>query len=353
MTDTPYQLILANTQTQSDNCLWVMDESFPLSDVAKVAKQHTVITNRYDCYQAFKNTDHKVYFNDFELSNTITSPIDCICYRVSKEKTVTHHVINQAFQKLPINGELHLSGFKGDGIKTYIDKTKSLFGELVSLENGPNTAKYAVIRKTHESLDVLDDKQYVEPREIFTIGEQGVISKPGVFGWNKEDQGSLFLSDNLSSVLENSKGKLENVLDLGCGYGYLSLRAFHEQPLLRHARFTLTDNNAAAIHCATINTQAHKVHASVVADNAGQQLNERFDLILCNPPFHKGFDVSSDITEQFLKSTQRLLDKRGIALWVVNQFIGIEKRASTHFSNIEEVNRNKSFKLIALSKPKR
>ena len=92
--------------------------------------------------------------------------------------------------------------------------------------------------------------------------------------------------------------------------------------------------------------------ADVCADDCGNQLSGRFDLILCNPPFHKGFDVSNDISSHFVNAIHRLLNPNGAALVVVNQFVGIEKRASGKFASINELARNKSFKLIVLRKPK-
>ncbi|PIE41448.1 MAG: rRNA methyltransferase [Gammaproteobacteria bacterium] len=350
-TDIPWQLLFQKAQQVTRAILWLADESFPQQQPAiSNFHQHRVITNRYDVYANLKQ-HIAVAFSDFKHSDFTAADNTVIYYRVSKEKALTHYLINQAYQHLPLGGELHLAGYKGDGIKTYSDKAKKLFGETLDYENGANTAKYLSLKKTTTGNPLLDDKHYNSIQEIDAINGIPVQSKPGVFGWNKKDPGSQFLIACLGEFLAQVKHPIHKVLDLGCGYGYIALHAANHERL-QAATFTLTDNNAAAIECAQLNINHHGLNASVIADDCGSTIVERFDIILCNPPFHKGFDVNNDITSHFLANLKRLLSGNGKALVVVNQFVGIEKRAAQHFKWVNELARNKSFKLIVLSGPK-
>jgi 16S rRNA (guanine1207-N2)-methyltransferase len=87
----------------------------------------------------------------------------------------------------------------------------------------------------------------------------------------------------------------------------------------------------------------------VMADDCGGQLAPGFDLILCNPPFHQGFSVDGALTDKFLRQTRRLLSAQGMAVFVVNQFIALERAAQKYFRVIEPAGRNPSFKLIRLA----
>ena len=111
---------------------------------------------------------------------------------------------------------------------------------------------------------------------------------------------------------------------------------------------TLTDNNAAALHVARHNCELNNINADVIAADAGDQIQQTFDLILCNPPFHQGFSVDGDLTDKFILSTKRLLARHGTALFVVNQFIPLERKARQHFRQVNILANNGSFKLVTL-----
>ncbi|NQX92778.1 MAG: methyltransferase, partial [Flavobacteriales bacterium] len=42
------------------------------------------------------------------------------------------------------------------------------------------------------------------------------------------------------------------------------------------------------------NLQHHQIEHKVVATNCTAAVTEQFDLVLCNPPFHSGFQVEND-----------------------------------------------------------
>ena len=93
----------------------------------------------------------------------------------------------------------------------------------------------------------------------------------------------------------------------------------------------------------------NNVTGEVVADHIGASLTPGYDVILCNPPFHQGFDVERTLTESFLAASARLLKKRGQALFVVNSFIALEKVAGRYFGEVTAVADNKRFKLVLLT----
>ena len=137
---------------------------------------------------------------------------------------------------------------------------------------------------------------------------------------------------------------IANALDLGCGYGFLTIASNH----LPIQKRVLTDNNAAALTSARHNCAQLGLNAEIIASDAGQQLTSQFELILCNPPFHQGFSVDGDLTDKFLRSTKQLLAKQGVAYFVVNQFIPLEKKALVHFKIVKILAQNKSFKIVEL-----
>lgn len=330
--------------------LVVADEAFLLTRQPAKDAPLIFISNRFDIAENLRRRGHTVFYNDFDFTEVEAStqltdaPIDQIFYRVSKEKAITHHVINSAFKLLPSGGKLWLSGYKNEGIKTYLSKAETLFGEMSTAYNGGKTSRIAALIKTSTTSELLDDKHYEALRPVFELAGRPCFSKPGLFGWDKVDQGSAFLIEHLEDFLAGKTTDSLSVLDLGCGYGYLSIMASTHG----FKSYVATDSNAAALLACSKNLEHLAANARVIPDDCGQSLDESFDIILCNPPFHRGFETEPALTQLFLAQTKRLLKAQGRALFVVNQFIPLEALAAPSFKSIKVVAKNKSFKLVSL-----
>ena len=354
MIDPCFNLVLPHLQTPDADTLWVADENALGAAQALTARSHLqCITNRYDIYQEMRATGLAASFSDYDFSTIDDESLDCIVYRVSKERAVVHHVINNALRTLRPEGKLVLVGEKNDGIKGYADKAGKLFGmkapaKKTGLFYTANAVKKVRLEKENSEDYLLDDKNYtsLRPTGTLTVNSEAleIYSKPGQFGWNKQDQGSELLIKTAEQLFGNTKFP-ESILDLGCGYGYLSLSTKNWNTSVRAA----TDNNAAAIASSKMSFASAKMNVSVTADDCGTNILDTFDCILCNPPFHQGFNNDSELTKKFLKNAGRLIKKSGIALFVVNQFISLEVLAKPYFSTVKVVESDGQFKVIALT----
>lgn len=346
MRDQAIDSLLAALQPSAGETLLVADENtlaimtaIPRSDTLKI------ISNRYDVVSAAQTLGHDAYFSDFDFSAFPANSIGRILFRISKEKPVTHHVINAAWSLLSAGGTLLLSGLKNEGTKTYIEKCKQLFGNG-SLEKSGLVYTGRFCKETRQPCaPPLDDRHYREWR-LIQAPELDFFSKPGLFGWDKIDEGSRFLIEHLPACLQQHCPAPRTLLDLGCGYGYLTLMT-RQLPLIRRVA---TDNNAAALQAMQINARHYDMDVAIFATDAGATLQETFDLVLCNPPFHQGFSVDGTLTDKFLQQTHRLLQPQGCAIFVVNAFIGLEQKAAGYFSQVIPLGNNRSFKVLLLQR---
>lgn len=305
----------------------------------------SVISNRFDVYQNLQQSGLSCVFGDFDFSSIADSSLDTVFYRISKEKPVVHHVINQAAQKLKPGGQLIFCGYKADGTKSYFDKAKKLWhGSAALKKNGNNYTATLTLDLPPSS--TLDCKNYTQLRPCISINANSYLSKPGLFGWEKVDVGSQLLINTLPDILEDPSRKITSLLDLGCGYGYLTLATRHLNLDYRCA----TDNNAAALQACSANFDLANLAVDTVAADCAANINRKFDLILCNPPFHQGFSVDGDLTDKFLRSIHRLLDDDGVAVLVVNQFLPLERKAKELQFNCTALSLDGSFKVVALTK---
>ena len=121
------------------------------------------------------------------------------------------------------------------------------------------------------------------------------LTDNGVFSKTKVDFGT----DVMLRTFLNENKKLENIriLDIGCGYGVVSvvLKRFFEK-----AKILSTDVNERALELTRENIQKNnrtddfEVRKSFVFDN----ISENFDMILSNPPIRAGKQVIFEIYEK-------------------------------------------------------
>lgn len=337
-------LLLPLLATGGQRTLLVADENcidFPLQ---QLPPGQPLLSNRFDMVARAQAANLTAHFSDFDFSPWAPGSLDLIVYRLSKEKAVVHHIANRACELLAPGGELVVVGGKQEGIKTFAKTIGVLFGTAPELEKHGNLYRLTLVRGP-QSGPGLDDHHYPQLREIFSLNAQPVFSKPGLFGWDRIDAGSALLAQHLPVFLSGTGKTPQTLLDLGCGYGYLSLMAAQQGQF----HITATDNCAAAISACRHNFAAQGISGEVIAADCGDGIETRFDVILCNPPFHQGFGEERGLTEKFLANTRRLLTKQGRALFVVNRFVPLEGLAGKLFRGVEVVLENSGFKVVELS----
>ncbi|MBQ0799057.1 MAG: class I SAM-dependent methyltransferase [Porticoccaceae bacterium] len=365
---------------KTGSALLVADENCSEALLDSLPTHIQILTNRWGLYQHALDCGLTAYFNDFDFS-VLTSPPRIIYYRISKEKAVTHHVINQSFSVLPVGGQFILWGEKKAGVKTYIKKTNALFDDVVSAKKSGKDY-VAIWEKTAPQDSALadhslDDSDYPRLRAEISFGDKALFTKPGLFGWDKVDRGSALLIEHLDNFFAGFKTRPENLLDLGCGYGLLTAAAASRGI----SQVTAVDNCAAALLACEKNIlePCQALYKAAIAgamdgeseikifkgrviaadcraayaENFSQQINEKFDVVLCNPPFHQGFDTERELTEAFLATAARQLKPGGQALFVTNRFIALEKTAAGFFNQASTLAENREFRLTVMQNVKK
>lgn len=148
------------------------------------------------------------------------------------------------------------------------------------------------------------------------------VVMPSVFN-PKVPRTGEFLASQINSRLVKSDWE---VLDLGTGSGVCAVIA------AKHAqRVVAVDINAAAIRCAGVNALLNHLEHKVDlrhGDLFGPVADERFDLIVFNPPFMTGAPRddrdrawrSSDVAERFAAGLAFHLKPTGFALVLLSSF---------------------------------
>lgn len=178
------------------------------------------------------------------------------------------------------------------------------------------------------------------PSEIRTLNYKykdislSFFSDNGVFSKSEIDVGSAAL---VETVLSNINQKHLNILDVGCGYGFIGVTLSK----LLDSHVDMIDVNLRAIHLANMNVKNNKVDSCAFESNVYQNITNKYDLIVTNPPIRAGKEV---VLKILLEAKDHLLDSGG--LWFVirkNQGAKSVVKQLENFYDVSLLKRHKGF----------
>lgn len=249
-----------------------------------------------------------------------------------------------AHAALKPGGYLYLAGPKAEGIESVVGDARALFGQGATLAFRDHN-RIAVATK---QAGVTPPHWATEPGiapgtwQEFTATLDGtplrIASLPGIFSSEGLDDGTAFLLAHLGV----RSG--ERVLDVGCGWGAIGLAAARGGA----GAVDMIDSSLPAIAAARRNSAAAGVdNASAFPSDALSALgDQRYDLIVTNPPFHAGKGVSYDAAGAFIADARNHLTSRGRFLLVANAFIRYERAMREHFATVEVVAEDRRYHVL-------
>ena len=167
-------------------------------------------------------------------------------------------------------------------------------------------------------------------------------SDAGVFSKGDIDYGSRVLIEAMVIPSHAS------VLDVGCGYGPIGLSAAYLAP---EGHVTMVDINSRAVELARENAQQNGIRNVTVmeSDVLGALNDQKFDVILTNPPIRAGKAVVHQIFEEAYDH----LNEGGF-LWIVIQkkqgAPSAVAKLESLFSVVEEVGKDRGYRIIKAQK---
>ena len=164
------------------------------------------------------------------------------------------------------------------------------------------------------------------------------ISDNGVFSKNHVDFATDFM---IRTIYEEVKG---SVLDVGCGYGPIGICIAKKSNV---TKVTMLDVNHRALDLTKRNAEKNKVadKVNILESNGFENINEKFNVIITNPPIRAGKEV---IYKMYSDAKDSLVDG-GILYLVINKKHGAPstiKFLESLYGNCEVLDKKSGFNVL-------
>ncbi len=266
---------------------------------------------------------------------------DVIIVLISKSKPLNALLVHYAaslasLASLTETGtELWLVGHNKAGIKSQSGLLTDYCDKVIKTDSARHCVIYSGKANTRTTFQLDDYRQ----RHSIRTEQTGfdVISYPGVFAHGRLDQGTELL---LNTAAMPTHGSL---LDFGCGCGVIG--AHVSQLSQDSCRIDAVDHDAMALAASRATYALNNVCGEVMASDGLSAVQQRYDVVITNPPFHHGIRTTTDATHRFLDSVRDHLNDSGSLLMVANAHLDYPEWLKRHFRQTEVLARTGTYQV--------
>ena len=311
--------------------VWLSDTN----GIALMAAQQTLRTN------GIRNARVPA---DISVLPEQTAAFDVVVIDLPKGRKLARRWLVEAFTALRPCGRLYLAGPGDEGIQPATNDMEALFGNAVRIGFKQRNRIASATKQAHsETLPDWATEPGIAPgtwHEFTARVENATFqlsSLPGIFAYDKVDEGTQLLLQHLS-VPQHSR-----VLDVGCGYGIIGLVAERRGAM----QVDMVDVNTLAIAAARENIRRNgSANTRALVSDGLHMIHEQYDLVVSNPPFHVGKAVDYDIAHALIADSRRVLEPGGTLLIVANVFIRYEELMRSVYKKVDCVAENGQYRVL-------
>jgi 16S rRNA (guanine1207-N2)-methyltransferase len=282
--------------------------------------------------------------------DVVPGEVDLVVLLPLQNRDLNRRILLESVAALRDGGRLAIAGPNGGGIRTTISDAVALLGtpreevsrmkQRLAVFSAPSRAGSTPEWASEPGVSPGTWRPYP-----VMLGDERLelVTLPGVFSDDGLDAGTAMLLGNLPQVTGR------RVLDLGCGSGLLGIAAARAGA----ASVTMTDVDLLAVASARENiARSGVVNASAVASDLYASIrDQRFDVVLSNPPFHAGQRVDRDIAEGIVRDAPAVLDAGGEIVLVANRFLAYDRALRATFGGFERVASDEHYHVLRATRP--
>jgi len=290
-------------------------------------------------YSNLKNKIDQAKIAGISFSTKTKNEYDLVIVSAQKSREETLHKIAMGYQHTKMGGAFIIEGGRRNGIDSIIKNVSDIIP--IDYITSKGHGKIALLKlRSKNSKTFSNWSQLGNPVRNL----DGFFSVPGLFSYKRVDPASQFLSETFDKKITG------NVIDLGCGWGFLSSEALTKCEEITSIK--LIDNDSKAIRSAKLNIENPKATFEWMDISETLLTNKKFDTVICNPPFHYGSTKDIKLGLSFIDVSSHILKDSGKMLIVANVHLPYENIINKLFSKFNIIKQNKCYKIILASQPK-
>ncbi|TPI36390.1 class I SAM-dependent methyltransferase [Mesorhizobium sp. B3-1-6] len=171
------------------------------------------------------------------------------------------------------------------------------------------------------------------------VVDGGFKTKPGMFSFDRVDAGSKLLAAHLPGDLKG------NLADFCAGWGYLAAEVLQRSHAL--TAIDLYEADFEALEAARLNVHGAIEPRFFWTDLLTETVEQRYDAIVMNPPFHSGRAAEPGIGAGMIRTASKALKSGGRLFMVANRQLPYEQVLSAAFASHAEIARDGMFKVFS------
>ena len=317
--------------TSTKNVLVLNAQAHPLlNDICKEAASCLL-------QQSFKPSCNALSSSGLRWVTTISTDqyFDLILIHPAKNRQQTLSWMAYAMQRLVDDGKIVMACANNHGAKGYETALKNLAGTTTS----SSKSKCRIFSATKSAAFNSElAVQWLGNGKPQGVASHGLISRPGLFSWDRADPGSQLLLSQLPELSGSG-------MDLCSGYGLLSERILHSSE--RVNAIHLVEAEQMALDCAANNCEAWSAKVSLHwLDAAAEPLPGNMDWVVCNPPFHTGQERDIELGRKIIINGCRALKPGGEIYLVANRKLPYESVLQSNLKKVQTLIEAEGFKII-------
>ncbi|OTA18230.1 16S rRNA methyltransferase [Xenorhabdus vietnamensis] len=266
--------------------------------------------------------------------STFIKECDTLIYYWPKSKQEARFQLRNLFSILPPGTDIFIVGENRSGVRS-VDKLMEGIATFRKIDTARRCSLFYGQLKNQVQFDQNNWWNSYQVEDVI------VNTLPGVFSQDDLDVGSRLLLSTFNTPISGS------LLDVACGAGVLATVLGKKNPDLS---LTLSDVNAAAITSSKATLKANKLEGNVITSNVYSAIEEKFDWIISNPPFHDGLKTNLAAADDMIRMAPNYLKSGGKLRIVANAFLPYPDLLDNTFGNHQVIAQTGKFKVYQATK---
>jgi 16S rRNA (guanine1207-N2)-methyltransferase len=293
-----------------------------------------------DCQQSFKPFTDQLQRAGHAIVETCDKTYPIVLLLPPPQRDETRALFAQALQQASNDGLVVVSMQNNAGAKSGENDLRQLAPDLQSMSKNKCRVFWASKKNINETL-LKTWLTFDAPRMIEAIG---LVSRPGLFAWNRIDAASQLLTEYLPKDLSGHGA------DLGAGLGYLTHTVLKQCENIR--AMDVFEAEARALACARKNLSAFESNTQIKYcwHDVAQGVRGAYDFVISNPPFHEGRSEVQELGQAFIESAAKSLKPDGRFYMVANRHLPYEASLRKYFSQVAVLAMQDGYKVFEAKK---